>query len=114
MSAVIQSSINSIKYIVISYERPTALTYLGQPSAPGCVCVCVYVCVCEGEGVTHYLSMVGDVLTKGSYFQSVTGRGGGVWGGGKGFIVKNLGRDSNIYLSGKGFMSVWKGGGKLH
>ena len=41
------------------------------------------------EGGTYYISMGRDVSTKGSYFQSLSGTE-------VCFIVKNLGRDSNI------------------
>ena len=68
-----------------------------------CVCVCVYVCRGGGGGAgrggrgvggTHYISMGRDLLKKRGLIFRVSGTV-------VCFIVKNLGRDSNI--------PVWKG-----
>ena len=52
------------------------------------------------------ISMGRDVLPKGVLFSECLEREVGGGGGGVFHRKKNLERDSNIYLSGKGFMSV--------
>ena len=62
-----------------------------------------------GKGGTHYIKWA--VTTKGVLFSESLERGGGRGAGS--FHYKIIREGNQIYLSGKGFMSVWKGDGKL-
>ena len=59
-----------------------------------------------GGGGVHYISMGRDVRTKGILFSE------SAWNGVV-FHCKKIWVGIEIYLPGKGFMTVWKGGGEL-